>query len=639
MLGTESLQTVYNMSMMYAMVWTINRHYASDSSNPLTIAQFATWETSRSYHNDLIDAALQLASGAARIKFLTEGERLDESHADEEPEPAPLSGLNGRDTAIWLLDSLRAYKRLERHLLLPRSWYKRNGFYCIVYTGAERGRIQTIKEIFRRLLDIYVINVNVFLVERLNGTVQVFNYYPYQPHRCQSHQPVHYATFEGSLGTDPTLHAPYRWRFFDTKLDDMHGCELITVTFEHRPFVMIDRSPTELTDGERLHGIEGMIFRLMAERMNFTIKLIEQVDHDRGVVLPNGTTTGAMSKIVGGSANITFACFMYNKERSENMLPSISYTSFPIVLCVPGGQPMSPLQRLINPLGDKTWMCLLICLALGFGIIAAMRLYGTRRQRDFVLGESNRVACLVFWMTLLGGLHMQPPRRNFARYLLTLWLLLALVLRAAYTGEMYLLLQDGRVREPLTTLAEVLAKQYMFHLIPAMQPLFRDLLPVMHYKLEDFYERSLVRLRDDEHAQIVVPLIEPSVAIFNLNSGVERPGLTVLPQPLVTAPLTIYMRPHSFLKQRMDSLIINMMSSGLVQRYRHMYLDRIEFPGRRKRSKEPTKLSLWQLGGVLASYLMLLLLATLIFLLEIAAAAPERRRLRRLMDAANRYVA
>lgn len=308
MLTVDSLHATYNMSLMYAIVWTINSHYASDSTKPLSIVHFATLDTSRGFHNDLIDAVLRLASSAGRTKFLLESERIANNETDEAAgggggadQPEDYSGgLNTQTTAIWLVDSWRAYKRLERRLLRPdnrTSTFKRNGYYCLIYTGQESGRLETIRRIFSRLLAIYVINVNVFLSQSQTGTVQVYNYYPYRSHLCQSAQPVHYATFPGSLGAAPQILLEDRTLFFDDKLDNMHGCELVVVTFTQRPYVIIG-------EDKSVRGIEGLLFQLLQERMNFSTRLLIEKDHNRGVMLSNGSLTGAM-RLVSLSQHIT----------------------------------------------------------------------------------------------------------------------------------------------------------------------------------------------------------------------------------------------------------------------------------------------------------------------------------------------
>lgn len=276
-----------NVSLVYALVWAIDNYYGRSTSTPLPVVQFATSRASRGLHNDLIDAALARSSGAGRIQFLLEDDRIE--NADESGLPPPPSGITGRPMAIWFLDSLRSYFRLELYLKQWGSPYKRNGNFLLVYTGLESQPMESIKIMFRRLLNMYVLNVSVFL--QRHGTVEVYTYYPYGPHRCQSSLPVFYTAFqelEDGFGLTKTL--------FPSKLADMHGCQLVAATFEHRPYVIIDDDPRR-RGGRIMHGIEGMIVRALAERMNFSLKLVEQEDKDRGEIRPDGNYTGLLKKV------------------------------------------------------------------------------------------------------------------------------------------------------------------------------------------------------------------------------------------------------------------------------------------------------------------------------------------------------
>ncbi|KAH8368292.1 hypothetical protein KR084_009697 [Drosophila pseudotakahashii] len=620
---------VHNVSLVYALVWAIDNYYGTASSTPLAVVQFATSRESRGLHNDLIDAALVRSSETGRIQFLLEDDRVEMTETNAELPPP--SGLTGRPMAIWFLDSLRSYFRLEMYLNQLGSPYKRNGYFVVVYTGLEDQPMESVKIMFRRLLNMYVLNVNVFL--QREGTVQLYTYYPYGPHRCQSSLPVYYTAFQD-------LPAPARGYgltkpLFPSKLANMHGCELVAITFEHAPYVIIEDDP-RTPGGRIMRGIEGMIVRALAERMNFTIKMVERKDKDRGEILPDGNYTGILKMMVDGEANLTFVCFMYNKARSDLMLPSISYTSFPIVLLIPSGGSMSPMQRLTRPFRYIIWSCVLVSLLLGFLLMALLRIAAVPLLRNLVLGRHNRGPCLGMWGSLLGGLALHNPRRNLARYLLMMWLLQTLVLRAAYTGQLYLLLQDVEVRSPLKTLAEVTSQGYEFRMLPALQTVFRDSLPTANVRSVFTLEASLIRLRDEDDPGIAVPLLQPTVYQFDYRSGPNMRHLTALPDPLMTAPLTLYMRPHSYFKRRIDRLLMAMMSSGIIYRYRRMYIDRIERLAKR-RNMEPSALTIWRLGGVFVCCASLQLLAIFVFGLELLAT--KHRRLRRTLNAINRYTA
>jgi len=65
--------------------------------------------------------------------------------------------------------------------------------------------------------------------------------------------------------------------------------------------ILIEDDP-KIPGGRIMRGIEGMIFRSLAERMNFTIKMVERKDKDRGEILPDGNYTGILKMV---------SCFIY----------------------------------------------------------------------------------------------------------------------------------------------------------------------------------------------------------------------------------------------------------------------------------------------------------------------------------------
>ncbi|XP_030379258.1 uncharacterized protein LOC115627657 [Scaptodrosophila lebanonensis] len=638
----STLRPVHNISLIYAIVWAINNNYGRYTTLPLNIAQFATSDESSGYQNDLIDAVLRLSGGASgtdtKIKFLLEGTRIsaDTNNMDQNSEHLGTNNLpSAQNAAIWFLDSLRAYGHLEHRVLQQnhRLPYNRNGYFCIVYTGPERGHLAALKQMFHRLFAIYVINVNVFLSKR--GIVYLYTYYPYGPQRCQSSMPVFYASFQGVRDQS---HFDLGKPFFPNKLDSMHGCKVVTVTFEHRPYVIIEATDSE-PSGWRLRGMEGMLFNLLAEKMNFSIKLVAQPDKDRGIAYANGTITGATKMIVDGTANITFVCYMYSKARTEFMLPSLSYISFPIVLCIPGARPLTPFERLAKPFCFIIWSCLFTSVALGFLLIGALHLCTRRRLRRFVFGNRNRTPCYNLWTSLSAGVIIHLPLRNFARYILLLWLLYTFVLRTAFSGELYILLQDERMRAPLDSLSEVIKQSYTFHMLPTLVPIFRAMVPNIRIAIVRNGEHGMIqaqqRLRDDPNADIAMPMLQPTVMEYNHDAGATGRRLAVLQEPVLTAPLTLYMRPHSYLKTRIDDLLMAMMSAGIVRHFRDTYLKQVEQSG--PATREPQKLTVWLLGGVFSIYLGMQLLACTVFGLEVMAAS--RPRVRRLMNLANRYIA
>lgn len=80
---------------------------------------------------------------------------------------------------------------------------------------------------------------------------------------------------------------------------NLHGCELAIVTWHAPPFIILDQDP----DSGRIksvEGIEGLLITILAQVMNFTIKIVDPQPRDRGAIYENGTLTG-VTKMVSRS--------------------------------------------------------------------------------------------------------------------------------------------------------------------------------------------------------------------------------------------------------------------------------------------------------------------------------------------------
>lgn len=191
------------------------------------------------------------------------------------------------------------FRKFERDLIDPKQHYHRSGYFVLVYTGLEADRLSNIKEMFRRLFNIYVTNVNVMLM--VGKYPYLYTYFPFAPNKCHSSSPGYFASFKG---IEKNANFTLGKNLFPTKVKNMHGCSLSVITWTYLPYIVVeqDEKTGELIS---LHGIEGSVISLLAERMNFTIKIKEPKAKDRGDIYPNGTATGATKMV----RNISFLEF------------------------------------------------------------------------------------------------------------------------------------------------------------------------------------------------------------------------------------------------------------------------------------------------------------------------------------------
>lgn len=184
------------------------------------------------------------------------------------------------------------FRNFERDLLDPRLYYKRDGYFILVYTGTESNRLMHVKEIFRRLFYLYCTNVNVLLV--VGKSPYLYTYFPFTPKKCHSSVPEFYLSFRDIQKNYDQFEV--NKPVFPIKVRNMHGCKLVVVTWTYSPYIIVDTDPE---DGKliKLHGIEGLIISALSEMMNFKIEIKKPEPMDRGDVYPNGTATGATKMV------------------------------------------------------------------------------------------------------------------------------------------------------------------------------------------------------------------------------------------------------------------------------------------------------------------------------------------------------
>lgn len=178
-------------------------------------------------------------------------------------------------------------RKFEENLLNPNRGYHRNGFFILIYTGFEPERLVTIRNIFRRLFFLYVVNVNVMMM--VGKYAYVYTYYPFTARKCHSPQPELLLSFRG-IESNPNF--VLKKGLFGSKVANMHGCPLSVISWDYPPFIFVKKDPK--TGAFRtIHGIEGSVISLLSQQMNFSIYIKEPNPREAGEVFSNGTATGA----------------------------------------------------------------------------------------------------------------------------------------------------------------------------------------------------------------------------------------------------------------------------------------------------------------------------------------------------------
>lgn len=98
----------------------------------------------------------------------------------------------------------------------------------------------------------------------------IYTYFPYTIYHCEAVAPIisNYFIYNSFL---------YETNFFPPKISNMHKCPLYVATSEEIPYMFLipNKNGSIYTD-----GIDGIIFRVLSQRLNFTPILLIPSDEE-----------------------------------------------------------------------------------------------------------------------------------------------------------------------------------------------------------------------------------------------------------------------------------------------------------------------------------------------------------------------
>jgi len=226
------------------------------------------------------------------------------------------------------------------------------------------------------------------------------------------------------------------------------GCPLLTYIPAGFPEIIW---PNENEDkGENFSQLSGYFTKItneLTKRTNFSINL-----QHTGMTFDSDNE---MDLILMGISN--------EGESVENdiMIDLISIYR-EIIVVIPLNDFYSGLEKLFLPFDVVTWILITITFAIGLITIMIVTQL-SRTIQSFVIGRDVTAPTMNLLAAFFGLGQTQLPSKNFARFLLMLYIIWCLIFRTAYQGVLYdLLKSDGR-RPQNTRLEDFIVKNATIH--------------------------------------------------------------------------------------------------------------------------------------------------------------------------------
>lgn len=128
----------------------------------------------------------------------------------------------------------------------------------------------------------------------------------------------------------------------------------------------------------------------------------------------------------------------------------------PLVYVLPNPLPYSPLEILLVPFTFSTWIAIVIMLAIAVAMIFIVK--QNRSANGLVVDlESQSPYMNLVSAFLVGEIHKEP-KKNFARFLVIVWILACIVLRTAYQGELYTFMKMNKMKDEIRSIEELIER-------------------------------------------------------------------------------------------------------------------------------------------------------------------------------------
>lgn len=326
------------------------------------------------------------------------------------------SSANGYETStILLFDDDETFRQFNQSLPTFVSkqgiWHKH-----LVYAPGL-----TPDDVITAFLEDIAINEVGFLTNNNGRSIDLVTSFLFTPLGCHLNQIRTINTFTGKAR---------RWeksRFYPDKYKTFYGCNIE---------VIFSKDLTNMFSNE--------IFYLIAEQLSFRMTKVEMTYEQ----FTNLDLNEVMTEAIVLQNN-------FNGQQTFSSPVFIDHLTF----LVPIGEPLTDLERMFAAFDDETWIAIGVTFAIGLVVILVIKLM-PKYVQNFVFGRNIRTPILNMVSIFLNGAQPKKPGRNFARYLLTLFMLWSLIFRTCYQSMTFENLNKDMRHPRVKTVDELMEKNF-----------------------------------------------------------------------------------------------------------------------------------------------------------------------------------
>lgn len=341
---------------------------------------------------------------------------------------------------VFLVEEIQDFV-IVRDKISPSIFWL-NGFYLFVMIKKEAdGLSNGLENIFKELWAMQIYNLCV-IYEDANGNVAIKSFKPFNTKKCNDIKPISIDSLDHLL---------------DDKMTNLWSCSINVATSNNEPSVFAK----QFKNGSyQLYGPDINLIKTLSKSLNFSLKFT--FIGEFGYFSANGTSVGLMKTLLDETAEIAISNLWLKGDRASFFDSTSPYSCENIIFIVPRARDLSGFEKLFYPFKLSLWIFIML-----FFLIVTLSIFIVKRRsqvvQDFVFGTRVRSPYLNLFVGFIGGVQKLLPRKNFARFILMMFLMFSLIIRTLYLGSFYKLLKSDRHHKEVESLNEMIENGYTFH--------------------------------------------------------------------------------------------------------------------------------------------------------------------------------
>lgn len=360
-----------------------------------------------------------------------------------------------RRCSFIIIDDFKNFLDIFQNI--SSDYFKPNGIFFIIILS---GKIPEIAEMFQLIWKRQFFNVFVAYLG-VDGIVSLQSFNPFVAGSCNKSMPLLINKFVNGSFVN-------RFEFFGRNMRNLNRCALrVAFVSTYEPYTFVRENPRSLAD---FSGEAIQILKRLAASLNFSIDIAFLGPF--GNIYPNESSDGALGALINKNADFSISNWWLIAHRLKFLDSSYPYTCEPIVFALPAGREFTSLERLVYPFSYQLWIMISLCFLVGFAVIFIMNFHSEKMQ-SFVYGFKVRHPYWNMFTVFIGGVQPQLPRRNFSRFLLMIFLLSSLILRAIYQASSFRFLQSNAHPDSIKTIIGLIENEYSFYVVTGLDDQFQ----------------------------------------------------------------------------------------------------------------------------------------------------------------------